>query len=42
MVENCIYLDDMNWVMMMSFSTGTGVERVGVVGSDQDNWWAGL
>ena len=27
---------------MMPFSTGTGLERVGVVGLDQDCWWAGL
>ena len=26
----------------MSFSTGTGLERVGVVGSDLDYWQAGL
>ena len=25
-----------------SFSTGTGLERVGVVGLDQDCWWAEL
>ena len=28
--------------MMMSFSTGTGLERVGVVEPDLDCWWAGL
>ena len=27
---------------MMLFSTGTGLERVGVVGLDQDCWWAEL
>ena len=27
---------------MMLFSTGTGLEHVGVVGSDLDCWWAGL
>ena len=27
---------------MMLFSTGTGLERVGVVGSDLDCWRAGL
>ena len=27
---------------MMHFSTGTGLERVGVVGSDLDCWKAGL
>ena len=27
---------------MMLFSTGTGLERVGVVGPDLDCWWAGL
>ena len=27
---------------MMLFSTGTGLERVGVVGSDLDWWRAGL
>ena len=27
---------------MMSFSTGTVLERVGVVGPDQDYWRAGL
>ena len=27
---------------MMPFSTGTGLERVGVVGSDLDYWRAGL
>ena len=27
---------------MMLFSTGTGLERVGVVGSDLDYWRAGL
>ena len=27
---------------MMLFSTGTGLERVGVVGSDLDCWWAGM
>ena len=28
--------------MMMLFSTGTGLERVGVVGPDLDYWRAGL
>ena len=27
---------------MMPFSTGTGLERIGVVGPDQDYWRAGL
>ena len=27
---------------MMLFSTGTGLKRVGVVGSDLDCWWVGM
>ena len=27
---------------MMPFSTGTGLERMGVVGLDQDRWWVEL
>ena len=27
---------------MMPFSTGIGLERVGVVGLDQDYWWVEL
>ena len=30
------------WILMMLFSTGTRLERVGVVGLDQDCWWAEL
>ena len=29
-------------IYMMLFSTGIGLERVGVVGLDQDCWWAEL
>ena len=30
------------WFLMMHFSTGTGLERVGVVGSDLNCWRARL
>ena len=29
-------------MMMMLFSTGTGLERVGIAGPDKDSCWAGL
>ena len=30
------------YILMMPFLTGTGLERVGVVGPDLDRWQAGL
>ena len=35
-------VDMIIYILMMLFSTGTGLERVGVVGPDLDCWRAGL
>ena len=32
----------LKWELMMPFSTGTGLERVGVVGPELDCWQTGL
>ena len=41
MIDKKVHID-LCLKLMMPFSTGTGLERVGVVGPNLDCWWAGL